>query len=379
MFKLLTILALIFFIVPTFASHHYDIAIYPTLNGNTKWNVAYIEGGQYHDYDKVFKYFIDELMKAGWIEKEKLLEDISSKQLWTLLVEGQIESDFLSFDQKNFYSGDWNSDKNKQNAKKIIESANDNKIDIILSAGTIAGLGVTNDNHKTPTIAFSTSNALLSGILKTASTTGFDHVFATISEGRFENHIILFHEVTGFKNVGIIHENTISGKSYSGIETVKRVAEKRNFNVTSCLSLDESIDIQQIRETTFNKCAQKLISSGVDAIYVTEQGGANSSTVKNIAKLAISEKIPTFSQVGAYDVEKGILMGNSSEEEFQNDALYVSRAFMAILLGVKPDDIPNIITSSPSVSINMSTANKINYTVPTVLRGAATKIYNRIE
>jgi ABC-type uncharacterized transport system substrate-binding protein len=78
-------------------------------------------------------------------------------------------------------------------------------------------------------------------------------------------------------------------------------------------------------------------------------------------------------------VKKGILIGSSSFDNFKIEANYVARAFKNVLLGIKPNNIPNVITPAATVSINRFTANKINYKIPTVLRGAATTIFNDIE
>jgi ABC-type uncharacterized transport system substrate-binding protein len=376
MTKIFMLVLLLFFSTATIGQTSSDFS---GLNNGKKWNVGYIEGGEHYNYSHIFKFFIMELMGDGLIEISRLPEDIQSKELWDLLSSGAIKSDFLSFTPENFYSGSWINEKNDFDAQTIINRANNGDIDIIISAGTKAGKSVANDTHSTPVLSMGASNALLSGILKTQNSSGYDHVFATLFLGKYENHIKIFHEVVGFNNLGVIYENTKNGRSYSGIDVIEEISKERDFNITSCILVDESIDVEEVREYLFLNCVRKLIYSGVDAIYLSEQGGSNEKIMATVARIAIEERIPTFSQLGYVHVKKGILIGSSSFDNFKIEANYVARAFKNVLLGIKPNNIPNVITPAATVSINRFTANKINYKIPTVLRGAATTIFNDIE
>ncbi len=43
-----------------------------------------------------------------------------------------------------------------------------------------------------------------------------------------------FHDVIGFKKLGVAFEDTVVGRSYAAISDIEKVAKDRNFGIITC-------------------------------------------------------------------------------------------------------------------------------------------------
>ena len=329
----------------------------PVLNNGRKWKIVYYEGGPHANYYHYLEATVRGLMSLGWIEKADLTKVKSKKKdterFWNWLV-NSAKSDYLEFDKDGYYSANWDDEQRRSNKSRLIERLkSEGEINLVIAMGTWAGLDLANKEHSVPTIIMSTSDPVESGIIKSQDDSGYDHVHARVDPYRYERQLRIFHDIIKFKKLGIAFEDSIYGRSYSAIDTVEKVAADIGFDVVKCYTKSDISDTK-IASKSVIRCFEKL-SKEVDAIYVTIQGGVNTESIPRLVEIANQNSIPTFSQLGAKEVQQGFLF-SISRPGFKPAGLFLSATIAQVLNGAKPRQLKQVFEESPSIAINLKTA-----------------------
>ena len=381
--KLLTILIVFMFVFgisisAAGAKEKVDFSMKPTLNKGQKWRVAYYEGGEYIDYQQIFTETIKGLMDLGWIQKSEIPKQTGEQttELWKWL-SGKAKSDYVEFVSNAHYSANWDDDLRKKTVDKITTRLNQKKdIDLLIAMGTWAGKDFANDKHSTPTIVLSASDPLSAGIIKSVEDSGYDHLHATVDPYRFERQVRVFHEIIGFKKLGVAYEDSVNGKSYAAIDVVEKVARERKFDIVPCYTQSDIADTDQAEKSVIG-CFQKLANT-CDAIYVTQQGGINRRSIPELVDIANEHHVPTFSQSGAEEVKYGFLV-SLSQAGFRYVGEFHAQTIAQVLNGAMPNQLDQLFEEPPKIAINMKTAEVIGFNPPVVLLGATDEIFNEIN
>ena len=310
-----------------------EVSIAPTTNNGKKWRIGYIEGGPYQDYQGNLKAFIHNLAESRWIEKKpfpQTCDEHETQTIWSWLA-ADVQSDYLEFVADAYWSAEWDEEVRKKNKENLITRLNEKKdIDLMLAFGTWAGLDIANNLHSVPTMVFSSSNPIRSGIVKSAEDSGYDHIHARLDPTRFERQLRLFHEVVGFKKLGIAFEDTPTGRTYVPIELVKKLADELGFEIFKCHAPDEIPDISA-REKKLIECYQRLAPQ-VDAFYMTAHNALTLETLPELLAPLFKYEVATFAQRGAKEVKHGVLM-SMAQENFQHLGRFHAETFARILNG----------------------------------------------
>jgi ABC-type uncharacterized transport system substrate-binding protein len=350
----------------------------PTTNNGKKWRIAYYEGGEYIDYQKIFTETVKGLMKQRWIEKADLppLKGEQTKELWMWLARNA-KSHFIEFVEDAHYSANWDDNLREKTKAIILKRLNDKKdIDLIIAMGTWAGQDLANNDHKTPTEVISASDPVASGIIRSVEDSGFDHVHAQIDPYRYERQLRVFHDIIGFKKMGICYEDTEAGRSYAAIDKVEKVARERGFEIVRAFTKSDVAD-NKLAEESVKAAFQELVKKS-DAIYVTVQGGVNYRSIPELVNIVNRHQIPTFSQSGSEEVKYGFL-ASISQAGFRYIGEYHSEIIAKILNGAKPRQLPQLFEEPPKVAINLKTAETIGFDPPVDILLAADEIFQEIE
>ncbi len=349
----------------------------PTLNNGQKWRIAYYEGGAHVNYYHYLEATIKGLMEFGWLEQSALrkMPDKNTKRLWKWLVRNT-KSEYLEFIEDGYYSANWDDDQRNANRSKLVRRlASNDDINLIIAMGTWAGLDLANDEHAVPTIVMSTSDPVKSGIIKSTNDSGYDHVHARVDPYRYERQLRIFHDIIRFKKLGIAYEDSIYGRSYSAIDIVEKVAADIGFEVVRCHTKSD-ISNTDIASESVLQCFEEL-SKKADAIYVTIQGGVNADSIPQLVKIANSNRIPTFSQLGSKEVQYGFLL-SISRPGFKPAGLFLSATIAKVLNGAKPRQLNQLFEESPSIAINLKTAEIVGLYLYADILAAADTIFREI-
>ncbi|MCP4491423.1 MAG: ABC transporter substrate-binding protein [Gammaproteobacteria bacterium] len=376
--KILPIVFLCILTTSTWAAEVFSTS--PVLNDGQKWRMAFYEGGHHANYYHYLEATILGLMRLGWIEKSDL-EKVRSKKkdtkrLWNWLADN-VKSDYLEFVEDGYYSANWDDEQRQKNRSQLLKRlASEEEIDLIIAMGTWAGLDLANNEHSVPTMVMSTSDPVKSGIIKSQDDSGYDHVHARVDPYRYERQLRIFHEIIKFKKLGIAFEDSIYGRSYSAIDTVEKVAADIGFEVVKCYTKSD-ISNTDIASQSVIRCFDKLAKQ-VDAMYVTIQGGVNPESIPRLVEIANKNSIPTFSQLGSKEVQQGFLF-SISRSGFKPAGLFLSATIAQILNGAKPRQLKQVFEETPSIAINLKTAEIVGLYLYADILAAADTIYRDIK
>jgi ABC-type uncharacterized transport system substrate-binding protein len=372
------ILAILFSAGTAIATAQETFSTTPVTNQGKKWRIGYYEGGNYIDYQKIFMTTIQGLMQLGWIEKAQIppQKGEQTKELWDWLAT-DAKSDYLMFVTDGHYSANWDAGLREKTASTLIKRLTEKKdIDLMLAVGTWAGQDLANNNHSTYTEVISASDPIAAGIIKSIEDSGYDHVHAQIDPYRFEKQVRVFHDMTGFKNLGICYEDSEAGRSYAAIDKVEKIAKERGFNIIRSFTKSDVADMR-IAEESVKKSFAELAEKS-DAIYVTMQGGVNYKSIPELVRLANKHQIPTFSQSGSEEVKYGFL-ASISQAGFTYIGEYHAEIMAKIFSGATPRQLPQLFEEPPKIAINLKTAAAIGFNPPVDILLSADEIYNEIE
>lgn len=372
------ILILSFFGNAAAAEKGAEFSTKPRLNGNAKWRIAYYEGGEYIDYQKIFIETIRGLMNMGWIEFTEIpqQEGEQTLQLWKWLSK-HAKSRYIEFLPDGHYSSNWDEELRKKVADQVLERLNTKKdIDLLIAMGTWAGKDMANERHQTATMVLSTSDPISAGIIKSVEDSGFSHIHAQVDPYRYERQLKVFHDIIHFKKLGVAYEDSVDGKSYAAIDIIEKIAKERNFEIVRCFTKSDIADSAEA-EASVVQCFNSLVNQA-DAIYVTVQGGINKRSIPSLVKLTNTRHIPTFSQSGSEEVRYGFF-ASISQAGFKYIGEFHAQTFAKVFNGAKPNDLQQLFQEPPKIAINLKTAELIGFDPPVVLLGAADEIYREIE
>ncbi|MEL7370062.1 MAG: TolC family protein, partial [Myxococcota bacterium] len=102
------------------------------------------------------------------------------------------------------------------------------------------------------------------------------------------------------------------------------------------------------------------LPADVDAVYVGPDPGRTAKDVKALAAALIDRRLPSFSQVGRYEVEQGLFMGLNGPENAERLARAIAVNTDAILQGEAPGKLNYVFQRTADLVINAATAKAID-------------------
>ena len=143
----------------------------PVQNNTEKWRLAYYEAGPWKEYPTHLRALVNGLIMLGWMEPLTLpiYENTDdTAQLWQFLA-ANTQSDYIEFLPDAYWSANWDAElRIKNQAEALQRLSNNSDIDLIIAAGTWAGLDLAHDDHNVPTFVIAATNAISAGIITSA-------------------------------------------------------------------------------------------------------------------------------------------------------------------------------------------------------------------
>lgn len=343
------------------------------------WQVAYYQGGDYQDYYDYLLVTVEGLAELGWIEPLSLPDfaDRNTAAAWQWLAEN-VQSQYLTFVTDGFYDAKWDQNRRQEVRGQLLSRLNHtDDIDLVIAMGTWAGQDLASNLHRIPTVVLSASDPLSGGVIKSLEDSGYDHVFASYDPGLYRQQVQLFHRLIGFKTLGVPYEDSLSGRSYAGMDLIEQTAAQSGFEIVTCHTLSDIADQRRAEQSVID-CFDQLAPK-VDAIYVTTQGGVNARTTPRLVEIANRHGVPTFAQNGEAEVRLGYLLSLSRKHGLLPEGRFIAGNVGRIFNGAVPRSLEQAFTSASSVVLNMKTAEQIGLYLDADLLAAADKMFRQIE
>jgi ABC-type uncharacterized transport system substrate-binding protein len=348
----------------------------PLTNNGKKWRIGYYEGGPYINYPVNLRTIAKGLHELGWMEPisiDEKTDPTDSRVVWDEL--SKANSEYIQFIPDAYWSANWNKAVRVENTKNAIKRLQSGDIDFMIAMGTWAGQDLANNNHSVPTMVVSTSDPVLSNIVKSVEDSGYDHVHAKCDPTRYIRQVQMFHNMVGFKKLGIVYENTVEGRTYAALADVENVAKEKGFELIKCEAPFSGIEEKGAVEAVI-RCHEQLAPK-VDAVYVTVHRGIVSKYMPEIMAPLFEHKIPTFSMRGPEEVKSGVLF-SISRGGFVAVGRYHAEIMAQIFNGAKPRELDQVFLDPKLIAINLKTAETINYIIPPEFLKVTDEIYKEI-
>ncbi len=338
-------------------SHFSLHAASPPAKISKKWRIGYFEGGPWKNYQSSLIATIEALSKLGWIEKisippQKDIHDTSA--LWQWLA-SNARSRYIQFVADAYYSNNWDKKMRKETKILLLKRLNkDQDIDLMIVMGTWAGQDLANNDHSVPTIVASVTDPIAAEIIKSADDSGYDHIHARVDPTRYERQIRAFHDLIGFKKLGVPFENSVTGRSFAAIDKIEKVARERQFELVPCYTVYP--DTKEA-EADMIRCARELAPK-TDAYYAPQYISINPQTLPEILAPLNKYKIPTFSQDRDF-VRHGLLM-TVAIAKFDRLGMFYAKTIAKIINGAKPRDLNQVYEEKVKIAFNKKAAGIID-------------------
>ncbi len=344
-----------------------------------RMRIGLYEGGDYTDYRMNFLGILAGLKNLGWIDYDTIPENLQNEDMKTiwLWVGNAVHSDYLVFSEGAFWDANWEQDKREKLLEEILERLNseEREIDLMFAAGTWAGQDLVSDRHETPVVVFSTSDPVQSGIIPSHDSNRYDHTFVVSFPYRYRMQLQVFHEIVGFKRLGVVYEDTETGRSYAALDTIYEMENEFGFDLIEEHCVQDRPDRDQTLRDLIE--CHKRLAPRIDAMYLSEFETVEPANMDVLLAPFFEHKIPTFSQSGVECVPYGVLM-SIGIEDFTFVGRFIAEALGRILNGAIPGEQENRFYSPPRLSINLETARRIGFDVPTSVLEMSDNVYNEI-
>lgn len=376
-----------------------DINLKPNTNEGKKWRIGYCESEPYFNYSATFHSIVIGLEELGWISVNedmsyKVSNENSNGVIWKKLttkdempymeedshniwewLTSQDVGPYIEFVEDAYYSL---GEHNKEEEEKIIKRLKEEKdIDLMIIMGTYAGKVLANDKHSIPTMVFSSSNAVRSGIIISDTDSGLDHIWAHMDLDRYRRQIEVFHDIFKFKKLGLVYEDSPNGRIYAALSDLDDLSEKLGFQIIS-YTVDEAredSDNERYHKEVLE--AYQKLAGEVDAMYLTA-GTRDINKLSQLLEPFYQKGIPVFSQMGSMEVKYGALL-SLYRASYMGIGRFGANNIADVLKGKKPRELVQNYGDTPSIVLNMKVANKIGYKPPFQILLSADEIFQEIE
>lgn len=234
-------------------------------------------------------------------------------------------------------------------------------LDLIVGMGTAAVKALLAANTgRTPILGMGMADPVAAGVVRDMTDSGVDNFTCQVVPDRWTTMFRVFHDVVGFKKLGILYQDTPEGRVYSALNDVHAVASELGFSVAGYGGLSSA--------ETDDECRQglaQLREEGMDAFFI---GPLNcfdwdSNDVAALLRMLNAWKIPTFARDGSDFVKAGALMGFSTWN-FGPTGEFLAGQAAAVLSGSPPRSLSMLDRIEPTIAINLETAARIGFHFP---------------
>ena len=340
-----------------------------------RWRIGYVESGDYVDYPLTLAETADGLELLGWLTyAAPRPEGLGGQELWNWLAEN-VQSEWVEFVADAYWRpGNFDAEQRAPMRKSVSERLHGKRdIDLIIAMGTWAGQDMRELGPPVPTVVGSVSDAIGSGISDSEHDSGRDFLHARIEPERYQRQLRLFHEIVGFDSLGIVYEDSESGRSYAAVGAAEQVAAELGFRLEHCHADSAGITLEQAVANATG-CYAELASRHVGAVYVTTHRGVTPDSVKDIAATLLEGRIPSFSMAGSKEVARGLLM-SIAQADISHVGLFHAETISRIFNGAKPRELSQLWIAPPKIALNLSTARRIGFDPPVDILLAADEVY----
>lgn len=349
-----------------------------TLPSNATFRVGLYQGGEYHDYNLHFSGLISGLESLGALSDADLLHiapGMTVREIWEALPSG--DEPGICFVRDGFWDAEWNEAARGPITEEIMNRTGEGgDLDMMIGMGTWAGQDLAENLRECPVMVMSASDPVEAGIVMDYEFSGRSNVHAVTDPGRYVRRLLSFYRITEFESLGLVYEDTPTGRIYANLEDYRRVAEDRGFRIVERFISDTELGGRQGAESL--AVIYSEMAPEIDALAFTALDSEQPEYFPIFMPVLLEEGILTLAQLGDPQVARGALVG-FAERDYRDIGLFYAETMIDILAGTPPGEIRQVFEDPLRLSINTETARRIGWAFPEAVIGAADTVYTTIE
>ena len=332
--------------------------------GGRALRVALAEAGPFHDFQRVFAHMLAELARKGLVRAAPpadnlVFDDPSAYKEISRLSQGGC----VVFPEDALYNANWDPkarEAMKDSLKERIARRGD--IDLVVAFGTKSGLDFKDGIPGAAVMVATPTDPEASGITGQGEYSSAKGVHVQKEPGRYLTELKMFHEIFGFKTLGVILDDDEEGRRSQAAEAIDEFASQSGVKLVKCQGDVITQDLEKAH-AEFSRCCIELSRSGAGAVYLTYGNGADPENLYSQIKPLINQKIPTFSQSGLSEVRAGSLMA-LSDGDLEASGRFEAQVLAKIASGTPPEQISEYYHAPLMLGLNLKTASLIGWKPP---------------
>ncbi|MFT4684565.1 MAG: outer membrane protein [Psychroserpens sp.] len=248
----------------------------------------------------------------------------------------------IQFSENNILVNGYNLQKAEQNYNQLLSSS-----DIILAFGLVNSVVINKQtSHLKPTILFGAVNNDFTNINISKKTSGIRNFTYLIKSESYVEDLKKLKELTGFKKVGIIIE-----QSFVDILPLKETFDAELKEVGADYKL---IPFKNINDIT------SQLDDGIDAVYLAGGFFLTDAETGQLAQTFINKKLPSFTVNGIKDVQLGIMATHQAEDNTEQFFRRIALNIESYVNGTALSNMTVFIDYNSRLTINYNTANAVD-------------------
>ena len=341
--------------------------------------VALVISGEYSVYQKMLQAIARGLSQIQVIENGNPPIPLGTEDLtpvWQWLVDNA-GGDDIQFLKDGIYDYQWGRVNQQEVTNKLLERLKTKKdVELIIVMGTPASREAIAHIKDIPLLIYVSTNAVTSGLVKSAEDSGQDNVHALIEPDRFVRQVRIFREIFGFQRLGFAY--TIGQERQYELSAVSKACRDRDVDFFTCEYANDKKDTGKTLDRAL-ACVQHLLETNeVDAIILPHY---NRPPMRkgDLPDYLIRNGIPAFSVSSSQDfISEGLLMG-LDHSNLNEQGLFEANVIRQILRGVKPRKISQIYSPRRTLVVNLTTAMMLGWNIPYDLFSSIGSVYKYHE
>jgi ABC-type uncharacterized transport system substrate-binding protein len=246
--------------------------------------------------------------------------------------------------------------------------------------GTVAGKLMSVEDVQSKIMVFSTSNAVKSGIVKAANSSGRQKVWAHLDPVRYKQQLQVFADIFQFKKMGVVYEDSPNGKAFAAVDDIEAVAKEKRFEIVRKLVPGTKGIEDQDRYFKDLLQAHTELAAEVDGFYyaVSPAPGIRQEQLYAVLQPFYEKRIPVFAQLGDEDVSRGALL-SLARADFFGMGQFGAEQLAKLLNGASADTLPQLYSDTPTIALNFQVAKQIGYKPPFEILLVSDKVFLSID
>jgi outer membrane protein TolC/ABC-type uncharacterized transport system substrate-binding protein len=281
------------------------------------------------------------VLDGPWDRNEEIV------QLFQREISDLLEGEFgVSFPPAKQEIADFTMDGIQGALNRVLE---DQEVDLVVALGPLVStISAKRGPFPKPVVAPFVVGAWMTDLDMGYVTSGVRNLTYIIVPEVLERDVGVFHEIVSFSKMALLAPNAFS-------QCIP------HDHITDYSALHE-LGVTDVTEIYVNESADEVldqIPADVDAVYMVPLMTFSDAEFDKLVQGLTERELPSFSQLGRMDVERGVLAGLSTDALIDQRARRVALIVQQIVLGDLPESIPVTITTEPRLSINMTTSRAI--------------------